>query len=796
MKNLKISIKLALGFGLVSLLLVGLAVLGLSNMATMNHQTEDVVKDATEKVTAISQAYTNALHNGIYIRSTVLADSKADQAALKDKITQARATNAKLMDKLDNMMATQKAKDLLAESNRARAALSPKYDVFYDHLAKDRHRASEYLLKEFSPANNAFIASLEALVEYHDEEMVSLGKAQQDTYLATKQSMLTVAIVALLAALAIAITLTRAVVNPLNKAVKAANSIAAGELVVDLDVDAKDEIGTLSRAMETMVKSLQLIIDESNRMAAEHEKGDIDVKIDEAKFRGSFQVMTKGINDMVFGHIAVKKKAMAAIKAFGEGDFDVPFDRLPGKKAFITDTIEQVRANIKDFIADMRHMAVEHEKGDIDIVMNVGKFKGDYALMAQGVNDMVNSHIAVKKIAMSVVREFGEGNLDAPLEKLPGKKAFINENIERVRTNIKQLIADAALLADSAKEGRLEVRADATKHKGDFRRIVEGVNIMLDSIVGPVNEVMRVLAAMEKGDMTQSINAEYKGKLQELRDATNNTATKLARTITDVTNAAESLSNASNQVSATAQSLSQASSEQAASVDQTTAAIEQMSTSIRQNTENAKVADTMSADGTKKAAEGGEAVTETVAAMKSIADKIGIIDDIAYQTNLLALNAAIEAARAGEHGKGFAVVAAEVRKLAERSQVAAQEIGQLAGNSVGLAERAGKLLDEIVPSTKSTADLVQEITSASTEQNEGAKQISDAMSQLASTTQTNASASEELAATADEMSGQANQLQQLMSFFRIERESISQPRKRDQRRIEFGGQPDGDFTRF
>ncbi len=157
----------------------------------------------------------------------------------------------------------------------------------------------------------------------------------------------------------------------------------------------------------------------------------------------------------------------------------------------------------------------------------------------------------------------------------------------------------------------------------------------------------------------------------------------------------------------------------------------------------------------------------TVAAMKQIALKIRIIDDIAYQTNLLALNAAIEAARAGEHGKGFAVVATEVRKLAERSQVAAQEIGTVASSSVDLAEQAGKLLDAIVPNIRKTSDLVQEITAASEEQSSGVSQINVAVNQLSQTTQQNASSSEELAATAEEMSGQAEQLQQTMAFFKI-----------------------------
>nr|WP_313958314.1 methyl-accepting chemotaxis protein [Pseudomonas citri] len=242
---------------------------------------------------------------------------------------------------------------------------------------------------------------------------------------------------------------------------------------------------------------------------------------------------------------------------------------------------------------------------------------------------------------------------------------------------------------------------------------------------------------------------------------------KLSQIIGEVRGSANALTSASEEVSATAQSMSQASSEQAASVEETSASVEQMSASIEQNTENARVTDGMAGNAAKQAIEGGAAVKDTVAAMKSIADKIGIIDDIAYQTNLLALNAAIEAARAGDHGKGFAVVAAEVRKLAERSQVAAQEIGEVAKGSVALAERAGSLLDEIVPGIAKTSDLVQEISAASEEQSSGVSQINTAMNQLNQITQQNASASEELAATAEEMSGQAVQLQRLMSFFNL-----------------------------
>ncbi len=287
------------------------------------------------------------------------------------------------------------------------------------------------------------------------------------------------------------------------------------------------------------------------------------------------------------------------------------------------------------------------------------------------------------------------------------------------------------------------------------------------SITAPLNQAVETSNQLAAGNLNVDIHVNSTDETGQLLSAMQNMVGKLSQIIGDVRGAADNLSSASEQVSATAQSMSQATSEQASSVEETSATVEQASASIKQNAENAKVTDGMATKAAKEAGEGGSAVKETVSAMKSIADKISIIDDIAYQTNLLALNAAIEAARAGEHGKGFAVVAAEVRKLAERSQVAAQEIGELASGSVEMAEVAGRLLDEIVPSITKTSDLVQEIAAASEEQSAGVTQINTAMEQLSQITQQNASSSEELAATAEEMSGQATQLQDLMSFFSL-----------------------------
>ena len=287
-------------------------------------------------------------------------------------------------------------------------------------------------------------------------------------------------------------------------------------------------------------------------------------------------------------------------------------------------------------------------------------------------------------------------------------------------------------------------------------------------VVGPLNAAVNMANNLSNGSLNVKIEVSSQDEMGRLLSALQNMVFKLTEIITAVRSGANSLASSSKEINATAQSLSQSSSEQAASVEETSASIEQMTASINQNTENAKVTDSMAGKAAKEATEGGQAVGSTLEAMKKIAGKIGIVDDIAYQTNLLALNAAIEAARAGEHGKGFAVVATEVRKLAERSQVAAQEISELASSSVATAEKAGKLLDAMVPSINKTSNLVQQIASASSEQSSGVSQINGAMGQLNQTTQQNASASEELAATAEEMSSQTEQLQSVMSFFKLD----------------------------
>ncbi len=292
--------------------------------------------------------------------------------------------------------------------------------------------------------------------------------------------------------------------------------------------------------------------------------------------------------------------------------------------------------------------------------------------------------------------------------------------------------------------------------------VIKGVTVPLTDAL----ERMRDIAEGE-GDLTKRIEVKSNDEVGLLCTAANNFIQKIHDVIGSVKTNAEGLSDASNQVNSAAQDLSSGSSEQAASVEETSSSLEEMSATVNQNAENASQTEKMASNSAVQAKKGGEQVADTVEAMKNIAEKISIVEDIAYQTNLLALNAAIEAARAGEHGRGFAVVATEVRKLAGRSETAAGEISTLAKSSVEVAEGAGTLLEEIVPSIAKTAELVEEINASSEEQASGINEINGAMEQLDTVTQNNASLAEELSATAEEMTAQVQSLADMMSFFTV-----------------------------
>jgi methyl-accepting chemotaxis protein len=582
-----------------------------------------------------------------------------------------------------------------------------------------------------------------------------------------------------------------AFVGPLRLLARNFELIARGDLPPRIQDEYRGEFGTIRESVNRCIDAVNALVEDARKVAEAGAEGQLSVRADASRHKGDFRKVVEGINgslDSVTGPLSVAAATLSeiaagrvppVIAASFKGDFQA-----------LRDDVNRCIVSLNALVGDVAVLARGGAEGRLTVRADASRHHGDFRKIVEGINRTLDSVVGPIDVAAKAVAEIAKGNVQGQITaEFPGDYRGLKESVNESIRAVSQLVTDVDALARSAVDGKLQVRADAGRHQGDFQRIVLGVNKTLDAISAPIDEATRILEQLSRRDLRARMRGDYSGDHVRLKSALNATAEALHEALYQVAEAAQQVSSAAAQIASSSQAVASGASEQAASLQDTVSALDGVSAMTRQSSDNAQQADVLVRSTHEAAATGAmavEAMQGSMAAIKRSAEGTGQIikdiNEIAFQTNLLALNAAVEAARAGEAGRGFAVVAEEVRTLALRSKDAAQKTEALIRDSVRQANQGQATshevtakLNEIVESVEKVAAIVGEIAAAAREQSRSIESVNVAVAGMDKVTQQNAASAEEASSAASELNGQAEELASMVDEFQLQRLASSRP---------------------
>jgi methyl-accepting chemotaxis protein len=571
---------------------------------------------------------------------------------------------------------------------------------------------------------------------------------------------------------------------PLRAAAEAVARIGRGDLPPPLSEARAGEFAVLQENLNRCIAAVNALLADARGLTAGAAEGKLSARADAARHEGDFRKVIEGVNatlDAVVGPLGETARCLEAIAA---GRLPPPIAaEWAGDLAPVKASLNRCIGAVNALVEDAERLSGAAVAGQLSARADSARHQGDYRKVIDGVNATLDAVVGPVAVTARCVDQLARGEIpEPPKAGWMGDYGTLERNLERCISALRALDADVQTLAAAAEQGQLSARADAARHEGAFRAVVDAVNRSFAAVAAPVDEATQVLGRLAARDLTTRATGRYRGDYARIQEALNGTGEALHRAVAQVSGAVRQVTAAASQIASSSQAVASGASEQAASIQETTSSLERMSSTTRRAAEQAHAADRL-AQAARAAAEAGTAgMAGMTAAMSQVRQSaegtsqiIRDINDIAFQTNLLALNAAVEAARAGEAGRGFAVVAEEVRSLALRSKEAAAKTEGLIRASVQQAEAgqrtAGQVsgqLGEIARTVGEVTALVAEIAASAKEQSSGIDHVGQSVSEMDKVTQQNAASAEQSSSAASELSGQAEELAAMVGAFRIE----------------------------